>query len=162
MKIISERYIEEIVSYEREFEYKSSKFIGSGFSFPSDEYGNVDVTKLTDSGLKSYNDCILGKITVTRGQQWIYNADNDYVPVPGTGSRTVEDIVDLGVRKSIHSYTHAAVCQCDCGNEIQLSHFTNTCEVCERDYNMSGQLLSDRSTWGSETGEHLSDILRIP
>lgn len=50
---------------------------------------------------------------------------------------------------------------CDCGEEIEFSHFTNSCPNCGRDYNSSGHLLADRSQWGEETGESLSDILNI-
>lgn len=34
------------------------------------------------------------------------------------------------------------------------------CDKCGREYNSSGQLLADRSQWGSETGEHPADIAR--
>lgn len=50
--------------------------------------------------------------------------------------------------------------KCECGEEIILDCFTNTCE-CGRDYNMSGQLLAPRSQWGYETGETASDILDV-
>ncbi len=49
---------------------------------------------------------------------------------------------------------------CQCKREVVCFGFTNTC-VCGRDYNMSGQLLAPRSQWGAETGESVSDILRI-
>lgn len=49
---------------------------------------------------------------------------------------------------------------CVCGEEIEFSGFTNTCE-CGRDYNSSGQELAPRSQWGEETGESLADILSI-
>lgn len=52
------------------------------------------------------------------------------------------------------------VIRCECGQEVFCSHFTNTCE-CGRDYNMSGQLLADRSQWGAETGEHPADVARL-
>ena len=54
----------------------------------------------------------------------------------------------------------APVTRCACGGEVVCEHFTNTC-VCGRDYGFSGQLLASREQWGEETGEHLSDILRI-
>lgn len=50
--------------------------------------------------------------------------------------------------------------KCQCGKEILLDGFTNTCD-CGRDYNTSGQLLASRSQWGWETGESVSDIMRI-
>ena len=49
----------------------------------------------------------------------------------------------------------------DCGNEVELTGFTNTCD-CRADYNWSGQRLAPRERWGEETGESLADILRIP
>lgn len=49
---------------------------------------------------------------------------------------------------------------CECGEELLLYGFTNTC-LCGRDYNMEGQLLAPRSQWGEETGESISDILSI-
>ena len=55
-----------------------------------------------------------------------------------------------------------AIGECDnCGNQVELSGFTNTCERCGSDYNMGGDLLASRSQWGEETGEHLADIMRI-
>ena len=47
---------------------------------------------------------------------------------------------------------------CVCGETVECSAFTNTCE-CGRDYNWSGQLLAPRSQWGEETGEHWSDCI---
>lgn len=52
------------------------------------------------------------------------------------------------------------IIQCACGREVVCDSFTNTCD-CDRDYNMSGQLLAPRSHWGEETGESVSDILAI-
>ena len=49
---------------------------------------------------------------------------------------------------------------CSCGKQVVLEHFTNTCE-CGADYNTAGQLLAPREQWGEETGESLSDIMRI-
>lgn len=51
--------------------------------------------------------------------------------------------------------------KCVCGSKIEFSHFTNTCDNCNRDYNSSGQELAPREQWGEETGESLSDILSI-
>ena len=48
---------------------------------------------------------------------------------------------------------------CECGHQVSLQEFTNTC-VCGRDYNMSGELLAPRSQWGEETGETAEEILR--
>ena len=59
---------------------------------------------------------------------------------------------DSGVRRE------RLVIKCDCGQEVICSGFTNTCN-CERDYNMSGDLLAPRAQWGDDTGESVSDIL---
>ena len=53
-------------------------------------------------------------------------------------------------------YSHPAIGECSCGNQISLANFTNTCK-CGADYNSSGQLLACRSQWGEETGEHWTD-----
>lgn len=44
-----------------------------------------------------------------------------------------------------------------CGEWLQCTRFTNTCDNCGADYNMSGQCLAPREQWGEETGEHWSD-----
>jgi hypothetical protein len=46
-----------------------------------------------------------------------------------------------------------------CGEPLECSGFTNTCPICERDYNWAGQGLAPRSCWGEETGETAADIL---
>jgi hypothetical protein len=54
-----------------------------------------------------------------------------------------------------------AIGQCDCGEAVELGHFTCTCPNCGADYNWGGQRLGPRSSWGEETGESLADILSI-
>jgi hypothetical protein len=103
----------------------------SGFQFPCDANGKIE--PLQPAGQENLDKCLNGT----------YN------------------VVDAGVIKFEHSYTTPAVCECACGCEVELSGFTNTCDRCNRDYNMSGQLLAPRECWGEETGEHLADILRI-
>lgn len=49
-----------------------------------------------------------------------------------------------------------------CGEWLRCDGFTNTCHVCETDYNGSGQQLAPRSQWGEETGETVDEILRVP
>ena len=48
--------------------------------------------------------------------------------------------------------------KCHCGEYLTCNLFTNACD-CGRDYSVSGKLLPNRSQWGAETGESLSDIL---
>ncbi len=50
--------------------------------------------------------------------------------------------------------------RCECGHEVELLKFTNSCGECGRDYNISGVLLAPRSQWGEETGETADDILQ--
>ena len=44
-----------------------------------------------------------------------------------------------------------------CGEEMICEDFTNTCDICGRDYNSAGQELAPRSQWGEETGETWQD-----
>jgi hypothetical protein len=48
-----------------------------------------------------------------------------------------------------------------CGQELECVGFTNTCDVCDRDYNWGGQLLVSRQLWGEETGEHWADVSNL-
>jgi hypothetical protein len=58
-------------------------------------------------------------------------------------------------------HTSPAIGKCDCGNEVALRWFTNTCDKCHQNYNSSGQRLAPVEQWGEETGEHPTDILNI-
>ena len=53
-----------------------------------------------------------------------------------------------------------AILECDCGEEIPLYGFTNTCE-CGTDFSRSGEKLAPRSQWGWDTGETVDEILSI-
>lgn len=64
---------------------------------------------------------------------------------------------DCGVKKHERSYTEPSILLCDCGYEVCLTDFTNTCDHCESDYNLFGQKLAPRSQWGEETGESWQD-----
>lgn len=105
---------------------------GAGFSFPCNAVGTV--AQLNPAAQENLEKCV----------------DGTY------------DVVDQGVQEYTNRYTIAAVLKCDCGAKVQLDGFTNTCDRCRADYNMSGQRLAPRSQWGEETGESLGDILRIP
>ncbi len=48
-----------------------------------------------------------------------------------------------------------------CGEWLECSGFTNTCQHCYADYNMSAQQLAPRGSWGEETGESVEDILAV-
>lgn len=105
---------------------------GAGFSFPCNEDGKL-LLPMNDVTLDNYCKCVAG----------------------------VHDVTCEGVRKDVRRWTEPAVGQCECGHSVELAEFTNTCAVCGRDYNMSGQRLAPRSQWGEETGESLGDILGI-
>jgi hypothetical protein len=105
----------------------------SGLMFDCDASGNVDRSKL--------NPCARANLAkIERGE----------IPYVYSELTTLET-----------SYVDPAEILCDCGDTVALYGFTNTCDSCNRDYNMSGQELAPRSQWGEDTGETLSDILRI-
>lgn len=136
MKIIKERKRWEHILHTREFELKGHR--GNGWCFDSDENGNVDTDKLRAERPAAYDNyimCISGK------------------------TKAGDEIVDLGHMKTLSQGSDPAIGRCDCGLEVHLCGFTNTCE-CGRDFNMSGQELAPRSHWGQETGETAADILR--
>lgn len=64
----------------------------------------------------------------------------------------------LGIERTRQT-TIPAIGRCDCGCSVTLGRFTCTCERCGTDYNSAGQRLAPREDWGSETGEHWSDII---
>jgi len=99
----------------------------AGFGFPCDKDGNLFPMK--KYALENYKKCISGEY----------------------------DVISEGIKKRSWSYMECAIGLCVCGNEVYLDSFTNTCEKCERDYNISGQQLSSRECWGEETGEHWTE-----
>ena len=131
MEIIQHRQRHHEAYYMLGFEYNDTP--GSGFSFPCDENGNVDDSKMNPASKENLSKCLSGQI-----------------PVHSTG-----------VEKYEHDWTEPAIGKCNrCDGEVILDGFTNTCD-CGVDYNMSGQELAHRSQWGCETGECLSDILAV-
>lgn len=125
MKIISERRVEESVSYAHHFDYRESP--GGGYAFNCTEDG--EYIGDNPEGRENLRKCLAGEV----------------------------DVVDKGILKYEHRYTHPAVGECeDCGAEVALGRFTCPCD-CGADYNSSGQRLADRSQWGAETGEHWTE-----
>lgn len=123
MKIVSESRVVENVAYSLYFAWATEP--SSGFSFPCDENGNVAVDKLSAIGRTNLSQC-----------------------VEGEGTKFEPRVVE----KREWSYREPVVGRCECGREVALEGFTNTCD-CGRDYNRSGQLLASRECWGEETGE---------
>jgi hypothetical protein len=61
------------------------------------------------------------------------------------------------IRKRDRKTRTPALLRCDCGCEVELRNFTNTCHDCGADYNTSGSRLAAREFWGEETGEHWTE-----
>ena len=131
MRIISQRKDMEATSYTRSFDYTGHE--GWGFAFPCSKEG---VPELANPNSKAhYEACLAGTVN----------------------GRTV---IDRGIETRTHTWIERAIGACEeCGSHVTLQGFTNTCE-CGADYNWSGSRLADRSQWGEETGECVSDILR--
>lgn len=72
-----------------------------------------------------------------------------------------ENLFTYGIEEEEHSYRKPAVGRCCCGEKVWLDGFTNTCDRCGRDYNMSGQLLAPRQFWCEGTDDTLQEILNI-
>ena len=106
---------------------------GCGFGFPCDKDGNIDRDNLNPAALENLRKCETREYKVSNPQ----------------------------IKQYINRYIDPALAKCICGHTIELAAFTNTCERCNRDYNMSGQELAPRSQWGEETGETPSEILNI-
>jgi hypothetical protein len=146
MKIIKARTHSYSVSYMSTFEFEDSAIKGAGFAFECDEDGRVELSTLTLAGRKNFNSCMEG---------FIESIDSESLMI------VRKKILFKGVETRNYSQHEPAVGLCDvCGAKVELSGFTNTCG-CGADYNMSGQLLADRSQWGEETGETVSDILSV-
>ena len=130
-KIIREREHFSNKGYSLQYDYLGeNKF---GFGFDCDENGVVNEKNLTDLGKKNLAIC--------------RSNENNAFEKPYIMTHT-------------NHWVEEAVLECDCGAEVSLHGFTNTCE-CGADYNMSGQRLAPREFWGEETGETASDILNL-
>jgi len=132
MKIIRKRERITNITYYRSFDWRDEP--GSGFNFPCDKDGNIDIDidLMQPAGKENYHKCI--------------NAEYD--------------VIDNGIEIYNNSYMQPAIGICSiCKTEVQLYSSTNTCEKCGTDYNLFGQELTPRSQWGYETGESEWDIL---
>ena len=108
---------------------------GSGFGFPCDVNGNlIDQDDMPPEAAENYRKCTDGTFAVSGPK----------------------------IQKFTSAYIDPAIGECDeCGTVVSLESFTNTCQNCGADYNMSGQRLSSRRLWGEETGESPGEILSI-
>lgn len=118
MEIISPRRKETLAQYFLEFAYSNTN--EAGFSFPSDEHGEL-LPGQDESLLKNYEKC-----------------KNGY-----------PDIVPLGVKKFTNAWTEPAVGRCYCGKEVQLIDvFGGACQCeCEQWYSINGQSLVPPEQW---------------
>lgn len=103
----------------------------SGYGFDCDAAGKVFRANLTDCARETYDRLSSG----------------------------VQPYAFSEIQRFDHSYADPAVIACDCcGAHVTLYGFTNTCEKCGTDYNMSGQELAPREQWGEEPGESYADL----
>ena len=111
-----------IVEYRREFSYIGNDpgLIGCGFTFKSDENGNVDLAKFTPAQRASWDEV---QDLVARGEY-----------------------VDEGMRDLSRYVTEPAVIRCACGRECVLYGMENDCD-CGRIYNGFGQEYRPREEW---------------
>lgn len=145
---------------------------GSGVMFECDKNGNVDLCKLLTTRPLAYTryvEHLSGKVWRIVGVKYYPNpnqsngdAYNAYLPILCTGEWVEVHVSKPYVRAQVHQYVTPAVGECDCcGESVTLDSYTNTCDNCGADYDMSGMMLAPRSQWGEETNEHLTDILSI-
>ena len=135
--IISERRVILNTIYNWTFSHRNGR---RAFSFACDINGNLILSKELDE--KGYVDTIIHNIV-----KCIQREEPPF-----------DTLIDEGICKREYMEVQPAVLKCYCGEEVELSSFTNTC-TCGTDYNMSGQQLADRSQWGCETGETADEIL---
>jgi len=67
--------------------------------------------------------------------------------------------MEIKSKREGRGHPACGICE-NCGRDVYLVGFTNTCE-CSADYNMSGYLLAPREFWGEETNESVADILAV-
>jgi hypothetical protein len=134
MEIIEQGGWQEGVRYERQFQVAPSEgYFTNGFGFSCDKNGKMDPDQ-NEASKANFIKCTLNPT----------------------------EFIDLGVTAIPWRGKLSRIGRCDCGSEVYLDGFTNTCDDCDADYNGSGQRLAPRECWGEETGESLGDILSIP
>ncbi len=130
MKIIQEREMHEGVNYEIRFARRKGdrNLNGGGYGFPCDADGNPDWEHLAQhpEAMVNLNNCLMGEAHF------------------------------VGFHAERWTYRTERIGKCECGEEVYLDRFTNTCD-CGADYDSNGNQLAPRSQWGEETGEHWSE-----
>jgi hypothetical protein len=131
MRVLKPRTHHHHVEHRLVFERPGSG--GSEFSFPCAPDGNVDTASLPAAARDNFHRVSLAGLAFVRS-----------------------------VLECVHDYTEPAIGECEqCEGEVVLSGFTNTCQLCGADYNMSGHLLAPRERWGEETGETAADVVSV-
>jgi len=111
---------------------------GCGWGFDCDEFGEVDVNKLSPEGLEALLMC------------------RRRIDKSGRAIRCD------GIECYPHVYQLPAALRCVCGGEVLVeSGWINACGTCGREYNSGGQALAPRHHWGEETGEHWADLVAL-
>lgn len=141
MEIIQQRSIQYETRYSLEFEYDDEA--GNGYAFDCNQDGQPFFTRINESGETVYNPL----------------AEQTYEQCL-TGMIFGRSIKALGLREIKYSYKTPSIGLCNvCNTQVELEHFTNTCDNCGTDYNSSGSQLASRHLWGEETGEHPSECI---
>lgn len=162
MKIISRSFTTTSKKFTREFSY--AEFPNRGASFPCNEEGEVDESKLDPVGLENFRECLSGKGETIINQEYerVDGEYADYIPIPGTGIKVNITIIDLGIKVWEKTTRTPAVGACDrCARPVSLSNFTNYCS-CGAMYSIGGGRLHDNpAEWVDGTNDHPADLLRI-
>ncbi len=103
--------------------YEDKEDLGSGYSFPCDENGNILEKEMNVERQESLQKCLKEK--------------ERRLPV---------------LQKYEHSYPLHAIGRCSCGQEVELYCDANECN-CGRLYNLFGQALAPYSQWKDDWNE---------
>lgn len=96
---------------------------GAGFGFDCNERGEVLTAGMPEVALENLRKCQNGQHKVSAPR----------------------------IQRSVNRWKEPAVLRCDCGAEVELwDALTNSCEQCDRNYNMSGQKLAPVEQWEAE------------
>lgn len=120
-RIIKYASFHQEITYEHQFVYASNDTWG--FSFPTDEHGNLINTN--EAAIENYQACLTGNV---RGSE----------------------IIDRGIVRREHQVRDPAIMRCDCGTTIELwpnAYDVHQCDQCTLTYNGSGQALKPMSEW---------------
>lgn len=132
LKNFTPRKLVETTQYELVFRLEDD--CGSTFAFECDESGNVCRDTLPELALHNLDLCLKSEV-------------DGYAVRHGV------------IRSHEQSYVEDGSGECICGRHVAITRsWANACGGCGREYNGSGQLLADRSCWGEETGESVTDM----